>query len=115
MERLESTNQQQSLDVIFLEQSRNDVEARFGGQLPIGTDLGTALGRPAVDFKPLEVAHCAKGLIVMVAREAGEAVVDGDGVVAARHAVGDGGAGGGVHASGWGTDVDDADAHLLLV
>jgi len=96
---LETADEEEAVERVLLELERDVAEVDVG-QRPVGAELGATARRPAIDSEPVELAH-------IVLEQAVEAVVDGDGRVAARQAVADGLPGRGVHAAGGGTDAGE--------
>jgi len=113
-EGLEAANDEEGVEAVALEAIGSGLHV-LGRQAAVGANLRAALVDPVVRLEPLNLADRADRLVIVVAAQAGEAVVDGNGGVAAGQAVGHGGARRGVHATGRGADVDNRNAHALVV
>lgn len=110
-ERLETTDDEQSVDLVLVEAFSRCLDI-FRGKASVRSDFGTTLAGPAFGIEPSDVADRAL-LVVVVSAKAGESVVKSDRGVASIETVCDNSTGGRVHATGWGTNVDDTDALTL--
>ena len=113
-ECFETADNEQRLDVELLEDERNCLEI-FTREPTVRSNLRSTLGCPGLSIDPLDVSHRTHGLIRVVADYARETVVERNWRVAASKAVRNSSSCGCVHASGWGTYVDDTDAHALVL
>ena len=110
-EGLETTDNEESIDLVVSEGVRDTVVV-LGRSSTVGSNLGTTLAGPVLGIEPLDLAD--RGfLILVVAGESRETVVEGDGGVATGKTVGSGSTGGSVHTTSRGSDVDDTNAHAL--
>lgn len=110
-ESLEATDNEESIDLVVFEGVRDTIVV-LGGSSTVGSNLGTTLAGPVLSIEPLDLTD--RGfLILVVAGESRETVVEGEGSVAAGKTVGCGGAGGSVHTTSRGSDVDDTNTHAL--
>lgn len=128
--RLESTDNQQAVDLVLGELRRDPLHVGIG-EGTVRAEFGTAAGAPLVDAEPGKLGDVAF-------EETDETVVDCDGGVTVAEAVADGGTGGGVDSSGGSTGagrggeksahcsrsgkkgkggnaLDDTDTHALLL
>lgn len=98
VERLESTDDEQGIDVVSLEGAGHLSEIR-AWQCPVRTEVSTTSGRPCVDSQPGQFGH-------IIVDQALETVVDRDGRVSAVVAESDSLSSSGVHSTGRGADAD---------
>ena len=110
-ESLETTNDEESVNLVVGKSIRDTVVV-LGGSSTVGTDFGTTLAGPVLGIEPLDLTDGAL-LILVVAGEAGEAVVQSDRCVAAGETVGGGGTGGSVHTTGGSSDVNNTNTETL--
>ena len=83
----EPANDEESIDLPFLEAGRGFCEADFTGEIAIGPNLGPAFADPAFDLEPIYGPNGANGFILMVSHETREAIMDGPRFVTPRKAV----------------------------
>lgn len=103
---LETTDQDQTLDVELLELVGNHTEIERG-LVSVGTKLTSSVSNPAIDIHPLQ-------LLDKTSHESREAVVDTKGDVSTVASVADNSTDGSVHTACGRTDVDDTDAQRVL-
>jgi hypothetical protein len=113
-EGLETTDNEQRLDVVLLKNKGAGLEI-FAGQTTVGTNLRSTLGSPCLSVYPLNFTNGTDGLVRVVTDNTRETVVERNWCVATGNAVCHRRASGCVHTTSWGTNVDDTNTHTLLL
>lgn len=110
-ESLETTDNEESIDLVVGKGVRDTIVV-LGRSSTVGSNLGTTLAGPVLGVEPLDLAD--RGfLILVVAGESRETVVEGERSVTTGKTVGSGGTGGSVHTTSGGSDMDDTNTHAL--
>lgn len=99
---LETTDQDQTLDVELLELVGNHTEIERG-LVSVGTELTSSVSNPAIDVHPLQ-------LFDKTSHKTREAVVDTKGDMSTVASIADSSTDGSIHTACGRTDVDDTDA-----